>query len=125
MRLVGFVFLSNHITLLASFDGAPCAVFAGGLRYALRGVDMRVLVSLFAFSVVAVPDFALATDHGHDAGITVSPLDLIFPMVEVTGEYAASRRVGLAAVGGYGVVRTESTNPGSRCRRMRRPTAEP
>ena len=48
------------------------------------------------------PGAALATDHGHDVALTISPVHLGIPIVEVTGEYALERRLGFAVIGGYG-----------------------
>lgn len=69
---------------------------------------MRGLLVFAALTMA--PGLAHATDHGQDVAITISPLHLIFPMVEVTGEYAVSRNLGIAAIGGYGTVGLENAD---------------
>lgn len=48
----------------------------------------------------------------HVASITLSPIHLIFPVFEVTAEYAVSPRMGVALIGGYGSlpIKTSTTS---------------
>lgn len=45
----------------------------------------------------------------HDVSITFSPLHLFLPMVEVTGEYAISNKIGVAGIVGIGSVPVKTT----------------
>ncbi len=36
--------------------------------------------------------------------VTISPIHLIFPIVEITAEYAVTRQIGVAAILGYGTI---------------------
>ena len=41
--------------------------------------------------------------------LTISPVHLILPIVEFTGEYALSRDFGIAAIGGYGSIQVKNS----------------
>jgi hypothetical protein len=62
---------------------------------------------LSALSLVLAIGSAQAADKTVDdfkASITLSPLHLVMPLVEVTGEFKLADRVGLAVIGGAGRV---------------------
>lgn len=42
--------------------------------------------------------------------LTMSPIHLAFPVLELTGEYALSPDFGIAAIGGYGSIEVEKSN---------------
>lgn len=59
--------------------------------------------SLLGLALLAISSPALAQDGAeHQLSLTLSPVHLAFPVVEVTGEYAYTRQVGLAAIVGVG-----------------------
>lgn len=43
--------------------------------------------------------------------LSISPLHLLAPVVELTGEVRVHRKIGVAAIGGYGAVRAEPGGP--------------
>jgi hypothetical protein len=45
----------------------------------------------------------------HDISLTFSPIHLLLPFAQVTGEFRASDNIGLAVVGGYGKVDVSTT----------------
>ena len=60
-----------------------------------------------ALLLLLAPSSALAADKTVDdfrASITLSPVHLVLPIVEVTGEFKAADRLGLAVIGGVGRV---------------------
>lgn len=70
---------------------------------------------LTAVSISFFPLAAAATDHGHVVSITNSPLHLASPgIVEMTGEYAVNRSLGVALIAGYGqpTLETEDESTG-------------
>ena len=49
-------------------------------------------------------------EPAHRASITFSPVHLVFPIVEVTGEFAINDKIGVAAILGYGTVSAKTIN---------------
>lgn len=58
-----------------------------------RLTSFAVGVGLLGFSAPAL---------AHDVAVTISPLHLILPVVELTGEFKVAPKVGLAAIAGFG-----------------------
>ena len=54
-------------------------------------------------ALLVLPSVAQAKDDNErKVSVTVSPLHLVVPMVELTGEFRLDDKVGLAAIGGVG-----------------------
>jgi hypothetical protein len=53
-----------------------------------------------------------ARERNHDVSITFSPIHLLLPVVEVTGEYALDDKFGLALIGGFGSIPITTTTIG-------------
>ncbi len=73
----------------------------------------RILaVAPIALAISATP--ALADDgeptKRHAASLTFSPIHLLFPVVEIQGEFAVTPRVGVAVIGGIGQVTLETSS---------------
>jgi hypothetical protein len=69
--------------------------------------------------LVATPALASeSTDDtpDHRVSITFSPIHLLFPIVEVTGEFAVTDKIGVAGIVGYGSVPVQSTSTTERFR---------
>jgi hypothetical protein len=64
-------------------------------------VRLILLISL-SFVVTTWTPKAAAEDAGHIVSLTISPLHLIFPIVEVTGEVRLPADFSVAAIGGVG-----------------------
>lgn len=58
-----------------------------------------MLLSLLASTALAAP---AKEPYDHDVSITFSPVHLFVPMLELTGEFRAHDRVGVAAIAGFG-----------------------
>ncbi len=74
---------------------------------------MRFVLGVLVVLAVSVPRDGLATDHGHGVALTISPFHLVAPIIEVTGEFAVNRNLGVAAVGGYGQLTYEDPQTGA------------
>lgn len=72
---------------------------------------MRSIAFLVALAVVAVAPIASAQETPHRrASITMSPIHLLMPIVEVTGEVAVNDKIGVAGIFGYGSVPLKTTS---------------
>jgi hypothetical protein len=60
-----------------------------------------------------VPTTAPATDSDEVVTISISPLHLIFPIVQLTGEVRATPHFGISVIAGYGSVPVDTTNTNS------------
>ncbi len=67
-----------------------------------------VLLSAGTAFADGVGSVATAKKQTHLMSITFSPLHLLLPMVEITGEFKAHDKMGVALVGGYGSATTHS-----------------
>ena len=80
----------------------------------MRQTIISLALSAVAFSASAptaqaqTADADSVEDAPHQVALTISPLHLIIPMFELTGEYAVTNRLGLAGVLGLASVRSTS-----------------
>lgn len=63
---------------------------------------MRPTRLLAASAALALPTTALGDDKDTRVAITLSPLHLILPVVELTGEFKVAERASVAVIGGAG-----------------------
>jgi hypothetical protein len=71
---------------------------------------MRRFVPLLTLVAVgALPDAAHAEDVQHVASVTFSPIHLILPVVELTGEFKVHKDLGIAAIFGVGSIKVTET----------------
>jgi hypothetical protein len=80
--------------------------------HTLLGRRAMRLALLTAVVIVALPATAAAQEPVKEtrlASVTFSPIHLIFPIVEVTGEFAVHPKIGVAGIVGYGSIPFQST----------------
>ncbi len=85
--------------------------------FARRWLPLAISAALSGLAVLGAPD-AVAQDVPavvppaaaplRQLSVTISPLHLVIPMLEVTGEYAVQPKLGVALVAGYGTLNQAS-----------------
>ncbi len=78
------------------------------MKYA-RPVRFLSLASLVAVVALAPLAAAQNKDDNMRASITISPIHLVYPIVEITGEYAVNKKIGVAGLVGVGSIPLDTT----------------
>jgi hypothetical protein len=77
------------------------------IRFPMKNLYVFILFALFSSSVALAkppPEPVVKDDTAPSISITISPLLLFLPIVELTGEYRISEHLGIAAIVGGGSV---------------------
>jgi len=68
------------------------------------------LVMLVAGVLILGSGLAFGKDRGYTTSLTVSPIHLLFPVVEATGEFLVDKQTSLAIIGAAGSVTVEEAS---------------